>query len=58
LPREPHASSRDLTEYYSLDVEWGFIDGPDVIQLERELRTDMFESLKSAVWAGDPKISN
>ena len=35
---EPHASSRHLTEYYSLDVEFGFIDGPeDVIQLEREL---------------------
>jgi nondiscriminating aspartyl-tRNA synthetase len=30
---EPHASSRHLTEYYSLDVEFGFIDGPeDVIQ--------------------------
>ena len=43
---EPHASSRHLTEYYSLDVEFGFIDGPeDVIQLERELLTDMFESL-------------
>jgi nondiscriminating aspartyl-tRNA synthetase len=42
---EPHASSRHLTEYYSLDVEFGFIDGPeDVIQLERELLTDMFES--------------
>jgi nondiscriminating aspartyl-tRNA synthetase len=43
---EPHASSRHLTEYYSLDVEFGFIDGPeDVIQLERELLTDMFASL-------------
>jgi len=43
---EPHASSRHLTEYYSLDVEFGFIDGPeDVIQLERELLTDMFENL-------------
>ena len=43
---EPHASSRHLTEYYSLDVEFGFIDGPeDVIQLERELLTDMFERL-------------
>jgi len=43
---EPHASSRHLTEYYSLDVEFGFIDGPeDVIQFERELLTDMFESL-------------
>lgn len=45
---EPHASSRHLTEYYSLDVEFGFIDGPeDVIQLERELLTDMFETLNA-----------
>ncbi|HLN02757.1 MAG TPA: aspartate--tRNA(Asn) ligase [Bryobacteraceae bacterium] len=43
---EPHASSRHLTEYYSLDVEFGFIDGPeDVIQFERELLSDMFENL-------------
>jgi nondiscriminating aspartyl-tRNA synthetase len=43
---EPHSSSRHLTEYYSLDVEFGFIDGPeDVIQFERELLTDMFENL-------------
>jgi nondiscriminating aspartyl-tRNA synthetase len=43
---EPHASSRHLTEYYSLDVEFGFIDGPeDVIQLERELLTDIFRNL-------------
>jgi nondiscriminating aspartyl-tRNA synthetase len=43
---EPHASSRHLTEYYSLDVEFGFIDGPeDVIRFERELLTDMFENL-------------
>ena len=43
---EPHASSRHLTEYYSLDVEFGFIDGPeDVIQLERELLTDLFSDL-------------
>ncbi len=45
---EPHASSRHLTEYYSLDVEFGFIDGPeDVIQLERELLTDIFDTLNS-----------
>ena len=45
---EPHASSRHLTEYYSLDVEFGFIDGPeDVIQLERELLTDMFAQLNA-----------
>jgi nondiscriminating aspartyl-tRNA synthetase len=43
---EPHASSRHLTEYYSLDVEFGFIDGPeDVIQLERELLSGMFQRL-------------
>lgn len=43
---EPHASSRHLTEYYSLDVEFGFIDGPeDVIQFERDLLTDMFDNL-------------
>jgi hypothetical protein len=27
---EPHASSRHLTEYYSLDLELGFIDGPRI----------------------------
>ena len=43
---EPHATSRHLTEYYSLDVEFGFIDGTeDVIQFERELLTDMFDNL-------------
>jgi len=43
---EPHASSRHLTEYYSLDFEVGFIDGPeDVIQIERELLTYMFEGI-------------
>jgi nondiscriminating aspartyl-tRNA synthetase len=43
---EPHASSRHLTEYYSLDFEVGFIDGPeDVIQIERQLLTYMFERL-------------
>ena len=43
---EPHATSRHLTEYYSLDIEFGFIDGPeDVIQLERELLTAVFQSL-------------
>jgi nondiscriminating aspartyl-tRNA synthetase len=37
-----------LTEYFSLDVEFGFIDGPeDAIQLERELLTDIFENLNS-----------
>ena len=43
---EPHASSRHLTEYYSLDFEAGFIDGPeDVIQIERELLTYIFDRL-------------
>ncbi|HEX5421322.1 MAG TPA: aspartate--tRNA(Asn) ligase [Gammaproteobacteria bacterium] len=43
---EPHASSRHLTEYYSLDLEMGFIDGPeDVIELERDLLAFMFEQL-------------
>lgn len=43
---EPHASSRHLTEYYSLDLELGFIDGPEeVMQLERELLTFVFEKL-------------
>lgn len=43
---EPHATSRHLTEYYSLDFEMGFIDGPeDVIQLERELLTFVFGRL-------------
>ena len=41
---EPHATSRHLTEYYSLDLEVGFIDGPeDVIRLERELLTYIFD---------------
>jgi nondiscriminating aspartyl-tRNA synthetase len=45
---EPHATSRHLTEYYSLDVEFGFIDGPeDVIQLERELLTHIFNTLNT-----------
>jgi nondiscriminating aspartyl-tRNA synthetase len=43
---EPHATSRHLTEYYSLDLEFGFIDGPEeVIQLERELLTHIFDRI-------------
>jgi nondiscriminating aspartyl-tRNA synthetase len=43
---EPHATSRHLTEYYSLDLEFGFTDGPeDVIELERELLTYIFNHL-------------
>jgi nondiscriminating aspartyl-tRNA synthetase len=46
---EPHATSRHLTEYYSLDVEFGFIDGPeDVIQLERELLTYIFDRINQS----------
>src|SRR5580698_11592888 len=48
---EPHASSRHLTEYYSLDLEFGFIDGPeDVIQLEKELLTWIFQELNRLHW--------
>lgn len=48
---EPHASSRHLTEYYSLDLEMGFIDGPeDVIALERELLGWIFERLNRDHW--------
>lgn len=43
---EPHATSRHLTEYYSLDLEMGFIESVDeVIQLERELLTHIFEGI-------------
>jgi nondiscriminating aspartyl-tRNA synthetase len=46
---EPHATSRHLTEYYSLDLEMGFIDGPeDVIELERRLLTFIFQSLNDS----------
>jgi len=45
---EPHATSRHLTEYYSLDFEMGFIDGPeDVVQVERELLTYIFDKLNA-----------
>lgn len=43
---EPHASSRHLTEYYSLDLEMGFIEGPeDIIELERRLLELIFQRL-------------
>jgi nondiscriminating aspartyl-tRNA synthetase len=43
---EPHATSRHLTEYYSLDLEMGFIESvEDVIQLERELLTHIFQAI-------------
>ncbi|MBL9161687.1 MAG: aspartate--tRNA(Asn) ligase [Planctomycetaceae bacterium] len=45
---EPHATSRHLVEYYSLDFEMGFIDGPeDMIEVERELLTEMFEGVRT-----------
>jgi len=41
---EPHATSRHVTEIYMLDLELGFIEGSEeVIQLERELLTSMFD---------------
>jgi nondiscriminating aspartyl-tRNA synthetase len=44
---EPHATSRHLTEYYSLDLEMGFINGPeDIIEVEREILTEMFENVR------------
>jgi nondiscriminating aspartyl-tRNA synthetase len=44
---EPHATSRHLTEYYSLDFEMGFIDGPhDIMQVEREILSEMFEDVR------------
>src|SRR5262249_9507684 len=47
---EAHVTRRHLTEYYSLDVELGFIDGPeDVIQLERELLTHIFKGLNTTL---------
>ncbi len=44
---EPHASSRHLCEYYSLDFEMGFIeDLRDVIELEREVLDEMFAEIR------------
>jgi nondiscriminating aspartyl-tRNA synthetase len=48
---EPHATSRHLTEYYSLDLEAGFIEGPEeIMQLERELLTYIFARLNEHHW--------
>ena len=56
---EPHATSRHLTEYYSLDLEMGFIDGPeDVIQLERELLTYIFDRLNTTYGTALPSMMN
>jgi nondiscriminating aspartyl-tRNA synthetase len=44
---EPHASSRHLCEYLSLDLEMGFIDGlDDIINLEREVLTEVFTATR------------
>jgi len=49
---EPHATARHLTEYYSLDLEMGFIHGPeDIIAVERELLTEIFEHIRQACGA-------
>ncbi len=43
---EPHASSRHLTEYFSLDVEMGFIGSVlEVIELERALLGVIFSRI-------------
>ena len=43
---EPHASSRHLTEYYSLDLEMAFISGPeDIVELERTVLSEMFAAI-------------
>jgi nondiscriminating aspartyl-tRNA synthetase len=45
---EPHASSRHLCEYLSLDLEMGFIDSlDDIIELEREVLTEVFAAIRS-----------
>jgi nondiscriminating aspartyl-tRNA synthetase len=45
---EPHASSRHLCEYYSLDLEIGFIEGVhDVIELEREVLEEIFADIRA-----------
>jgi nondiscriminating aspartyl-tRNA synthetase len=55
---EPHATRRHLTEYYSLDLEMGFIDGPeDVIRLEQNLLSDMFDALNTQFGASIVKRS-
>jgi nondiscriminating aspartyl-tRNA synthetase len=46
---EPHATRRHLTEYYSLDVELGFIKGPEeIIELERRLLSFMFSEINKS----------
>lgn len=43
---EPHATSRHLAEYCSLDLEFGFVEcAEQVIELERRLLNSLFETL-------------
>ena len=43
---EPHATSRHLTEYCSLDLELGFVESAEpVMELERRLLSSLFETL-------------
>lgn len=50
---EPHASSRHLCEYLSLDLEMGFIDGlGDIIELEREVLNEVFAAIRER-YAGE-----
>lgn len=45
---EPHATSRHLTEFLSLDLEMGFISGPEeLVRLEAEVLTEMFEAVRA-----------
>jgi nondiscriminating aspartyl-tRNA synthetase len=45
---EPHASSRHLTEYLSLDFEMGFIESAnDVIEMEREVLEEVFAAIRN-----------
>ena len=54
---EPQATSRHLTKFYSLDIDFGFIDGPEyVIQLERELLTYIFNPFESAITRGGQRL--
>lgn len=46
---EPHATTRHLTEYVSLDLELAFVDrAEDVIDLEREVLGEMLDALAAA----------
>jgi nondiscriminating aspartyl-tRNA synthetase len=56
---EPHATSRHLTEFYSLDLEFGFVDSSrDVIELERELLSYVFSALNSRFGLALPSLAH